>query len=129
MAQKKIQHESILQKQVVQYLRAILPHSIIAAIPNGSQRTSSGRPANAISGLLPGIPDLMVMLPKGRVIFFELKSEKGRVSDAQLAVHLKMHGLNHDVAIVRSIDDVKNALDAWEVTTRESKNGTGNNLD
>jgi len=129
MTQKKVQHESILQKQVVQYLRAILPQSIVAAIPNGSQRTSSGRPANAVPGLLPGIPDLMVMLPKGRVVFFELKSEKGRVSDTQLAIHLKMHGLNHDVAIVRSIDDVRNALNAWEINTRESIDGKSNNLD
>jgi hypothetical protein len=129
MTQKKVQHEAILQKQVVQYLRAILPQSIVAAIPNGSQRTATGKPANAIAGLFPGFPDLAVVLPRGQIIFFELKSEKGRLSEAQLSVHLKLQGLNHSCAVVRSIDDVRNALNAWGINTRESINGKSNKLD
>jgi len=111
--------ESQLQKHIVDYLRAILPQSIVAAIPNGSQRTATGRPANAVPGFTSGLPDLMVLIPQGRVVFFEVKAPKGRVSDAQLDIHLRMHGLNHEVAIVRSIDDVKNALEAWNIKTRE----------
>ena len=53
----RIQHEAQVQKQIVAYIRAVLPHAIVAAIPNGSQRTASGRPANAVAGLLPGMPD------------------------------------------------------------------------
>ena len=107
--------ESQIQKAIVQYLRIVLPDAIVAAIPNGSQRTASGRPANAVAGLLPGMPDLMVLLPRGRVVFFEVKTPKGRVSDSQLAIHLKLHGLNHDVAIIRSIEDAKLALISWDI--------------
>jgi len=113
------QPEAQIQKAIVAYLRSVLPYSLVAAIPNGSQRTASGRPANAVAGMLSGMPDLMVLLPKGEVIFFEVKSKVGRVSEAQLSVHLAMRPLNHKVAIVRSIDDVRLALDAWDIQTKE----------
>jgi hypothetical protein len=117
----RVQHEAILQKQVVDYLRAVLPHSIVAAIPNASRRTTGGRAGNAVYGLTIGIPDLMVILPKGRIVFFELKSEKGRVSDAQLNIHLKLQALNHECAVCRNLDDIKLALAAWNIETREAK--------
>lgn len=31
----------------------------------------------------PGFPDLTMLTPRGRVVFAELKSDKGRVTDAQ----------------------------------------------
>ena len=78
------QPEAQIQKAIVEYLRAVIPNSLVFAIPNGSQRTASGRPANAVAGLLPGAPDLCVVLPEGRVVWFEVKSDKGRVSANQI---------------------------------------------
>ena len=116
---QKAQSEASIQKAIVEYLRAVLPHAIVAAIPNGSQRTASGRPANAVAGLLPGMPDLIVLLPRGRTVFFEVKAAKGRVSDNQLAIHLELQGLDHQCAVVRSIDEVRLALKVWEIQTKE----------
>jgi hypothetical protein len=115
----KTQSEARIQHAIVHYLRTVLPDCITFAIPNGSQRTASGRPANAVAGLLPGIPDLCVLLPRGQSIFFEVKAAKGRVSDNQLAIHLLMQPLDHRVAVVRSIDDVRLALKAWDIFTIE----------
>lgn len=117
---RKTLSEANIQRAIVEYLRAVLPHCITFAIPNGAQRTASGRPANAVAGLLPGIPDLCVMLPRGESIYFEVKSAKGRVSDNQLAIHMRMQPLDHRIAVVRSIDDVRLALKAWGVETKEA---------
>jgi len=118
------QHEAAVQKQIVEYLRAVLPRAIVAAIPNGAQRTASGRPANAVAGLLPGMPDLVVVLPEGRVIWAEIKSDKGRVSPAQLSIHGQLNALGHVCVVLRSIEDARGALKFLKIQTRE--NGENN---
>jgi hypothetical protein len=40
-----------------------------------------------------GIPDRMLLLPKGRVVFVELKTDKGKISSAQLNWGLRLEGL------------------------------------
>ena len=115
----KVQHEARIQREIIQFVRAVAPHCLIVAVPNGSQRTASGRPANAVAGLTAGVPDLVVVIPGGRVLWVEVKSEKGRVSDAQLAFHLELQARGHDIAIVRSLDDVRNAFKALNIQTRE----------
>ena len=116
----RIQHESKIQKSIIDYLRAVLPHAVVFAIPNGSQRTASGRPANAVVGLLPGAPDLCVVLPQGRTLWLEVKSDKGRVSTNQIAVHGLFNSLGHPVPVVRSIDDVRQALAFLKIETKEN---------
>ena len=116
----RIQHEAAVQKQIVEYIRAVLPRAIVAAIPNGSQRTASGRPANAVAGLLPGMPDLVVVLPEGKVLWAEIKSEKGRVSPAQLNVHGELNALGHVCVVLRSVDDTRHAFKHLNIKTRES---------
>jgi hypothetical protein len=116
----RIQHEAAVQKQIVEYIRAVLPRSIVAAIPNGSQRTASGRPANAVAGLLPGMPDLVIVLPEGKVLWAEIKSEKGKISPAQLNVHGQLNSLGHVCVVLRSVDDLRHAFKHLNIKTRES---------
>jgi len=119
MAGIRIQHEARIQREIVNYIRAVAPDCMVFAIPNGSQRTAAGRPANAVSGFTSGAPDLCVVIPKGRVLWLEVKADKGRVSDAQLAFHLQLQARGHDVAVVRSIDEVRNAFRVLDIKTRE----------
>jgi hypothetical protein len=128
----RIQHEAAVQKQIVEYIRAVLPKAIVAAIPNGSQRTASGRPANAVAGLLPGMPDLVVVLPEGKVLWAEIKSEKGRISPAQLNVHGQLNALGHVCVVLRSVEDTRHALKYLNIKTREAgenNDTTKNELD
>lgn len=120
MGEKRKQPESQIQKAIVEYLRAVIPNSLVFAIPNGSQRTASGRPANAVAGLLPGAPDLCLVLRGGRVIWFEVKSDKGRISPNQILVHGIFNSLGHSCPVVRSIDDVRHALAFLKIETIEN---------
>jgi hypothetical protein len=115
------QIEAGIQRQIVDWVRAVAPNLMVVAIPNGSQRTASGRPANAVYGMVSGAPDLMVLCPMGRVFFMEVKAPKGRVSDAQLHFHLELEKRNHICAVVRSVDDVRQAFKTLDIATRESK--------
>jgi hypothetical protein len=107
--------EAQIQKAIISYLKVVCHGAIVAAIPNGASRTATGRPANAVAGLTPGMPDMMVLLPRGETIFFEVKSEKGRVSDVQLKIHIELQALGHRVAVVRSVADTTLALQAWGI--------------
>jgi len=121
MARQQI--ESGIQRSIVQYLRTVIPHSVVMAIPNGSQRTKTGRPANAVPGFLPGAPDLVVALPRGGVLWVEVKSPVGRVSENQLLVHGLLTAAGHNCVVVRSVDDMRQALAFLKIETREANFG------
>ena len=48
-----------------------------------------------------------------------VKADKGRVSEAQEALHRRAGALGYRTTVVRSIDDTRAALAAWGVETRE----------
>lgn len=114
--------ENDIQRAIVKYIGAVLPHGLVMAIPNASRRTVNGRPMNAAPGLLPGAPDLVVALPKGQVLWLEVKAPKGRPSSNQITVHGRLNSLNHTCAVVRSIDDVQQVFNHLGIETREIKN-------
>ena len=115
------QIEAGIQRQIVDYIRVVAPDLLVFAIPNGSQRTKSGRPANAVYGMVAGAPDLCVLCPMGKVFFLEVKAPKGRVSDAQIHFHFELEKRNHVCAVVRSIEDVQLVFKELDITTRESR--------
>jgi hypothetical protein len=51
-----------------------------------------------------------VAVKRGRVVFLEVKTEKGKVSGSQAEVHdlLRLHGM--EVRVVRGIDDIMDLL-------------------
>lgn len=53
-----------------------------------------------------GVPDRILVLPRGHVIFCEVKNEKGRLSVLQQIELQWMKSLGHIVAVVYSIEDV-----------------------
>ena len=114
--------EADLQFDIVNYLNvALTPSHFVAAIPNASRRTFFGHAANAVAGLYPGMPDLMIVGPLGRCAFIEVKADRGRLSDVQQAVHARLATMGVPHCIARSLDDVRAALVAWGIPTRESK--------
>lgn len=53
-----------------------------------------------------GVPDRILVLPRGHVIFCEVKNERGRLSVLQQIELQWMKSLGHRVVVVYSIEDV-----------------------
>lgn len=111
--------EDATQRQIIAYIEAVVPRVLVWACPNGSRRTATGRPANAVPGLRKGAPDLICALPGGKTLFIEVKAPKGRASAEQEAFHGKLHALGHFCIIARDLDDVRRAFEVIGVETRE----------
>ncbi len=117
-----IASEGSIQSGIVDFLRIVLPADhIVYANANAARRTVGGRAGNGVPGLLPGIPDLSVACPGSRILYFEVKTAKGRLSEAQAEIVRRLRAAGCLVAVVTSIDDVERALAGWNIPTRIAK--------
>lgn len=112
--------EANIQASIVSWVRWVAPHVLIFAIPNGGLRTKSEAARLKWTGVLAGVPDLMV-LDRGSAYFLEVKTKTGRLSPDQIEVFDRLTALGIPCAIVRGIEDVRNAFRAWGIATRESQ--------
>ena len=67
-----------------------------------------------------GFPDLLV-LPWAHIgpLFLEVKAEGNYASTAQKDMHQHLRTLGYRVAVVRSIDDTREALAEWGISTAD----------
>ncbi|PNX49871.1 MAG: hypothetical protein BV457_00090 [Thermoplasmata archaeon M9B1D] len=94
-----------IQSSIIQYLR--YKGIKVFSIPNGANFPNHyTRYLMSCSGLTSGVADLEVLLPNGKAIFLEVKTEKGRQSKTQKEFEEEVKKLGFDYYIVRSIDDV-----------------------
>ncbi|NLF40950.1 VRR-NUC domain-containing protein [bacterium] len=63
-------------------------------------------PGKAAIGNIAGLPDLLVWAPGGRHLLIELKSRRGCLAAAQIALHRKLRSLGHSVLVARSLEEV-----------------------
>lgn len=59
-----------------------------------------------------GVPDLAVLMDGGRILWVEVKTEKGRQSAEQIAVESRLQSLGHRYIVARNVDDVLTEL-SW----------------
>ena len=57
-----------------------------------------------------GVPDRIVLLPGGKIIFVELKTYTGRLTPLQISVHNKLRALGFDVRTLYGKDYVEGFL-------------------
>ncbi|MBW1796541.1 MAG: VRR-NUC domain-containing protein [Deltaproteobacteria bacterium] len=62
-----------------------------------------------------GVPDRIVMLPGGQLMFVELKTAHGIVSPIQSVIHKRMKRLGFGVHVVRSKEDVDELLGCYKI--------------
>lgn len=121
---KRVDREGPVQKAIVDYLRSVMPWAIVHHCKNEINKRGQHiqiELANAKrKGAVTGFPDLLV-LPYANIgaLFFEVKAEGNYATTEQKAVHEQMRDLGYRVAVVRSIDDVRDALAEWGVGTTE----------
>lgn len=66
-----------------------------------------------------GVPDRIVFLPGGRVIFVELKTDRGVLSRVQKAQHRQLAKLGREVLTLYGEIDVRDHLEDWERYLRD----------
>ena len=75
------------------------------AVPNGEKRDVRVGARLKEEGVLPGVADLELVLPKGQHVYVEIKTSTGRLSPAQKAFREAVQGLGHSYVVWRSLDD------------------------
>lgn len=82
----------------------------------GSEVKARGGWAIKLLPSVSGLPDRMVLLPGGRLIFVELKSPTGTVKPHQTVVHRRLQSLGFEVYVLASTQAVRQwakGLDAY----------------
>ena len=69
--------EDAEQEQFVSWFRIEYPNLIIFSVPNGGSRNELEGAKLKRTGLLAGIPDLIVLFPDKTIIFIEMKRRVG----------------------------------------------------
>lgn len=96
--------EAILTKQIIQILRI---YKIFAFhIPNEGKRTRYEQSILKANGAVAGASDLVIVL-KDKVVFVEVKTNKGKQSEYQRIFQNKVEALGHEYLIWRSLIDAQ----------------------
>jgi len=105
------------QRAVLDYLTlALPPGSKVHHVANesmvdpswSSERKASYFKARARDGVLPGFPDLAILLPGGRTVWLEMKRPIYGVPSAdQLSLHREMREIGHAVDIASTLEGVQ----------------------
>lgn len=112
--------EQATHRAVAQYLNAVLPDTVFwTTFPSGGGGRVRGAQLKAM-GLKSGVPDVLLVWC-GRTYFIELKSARGRLSDAQRACHPRIWEAGAPVGVAKTIDDVRGLLASWNIPTREAQ--------
>ena len=75
-------------------------------------KQKGGRAYKFVSPGTPGVPDRIVVMPGGRIIFVELKTTFGKLSAAQKSIQAKLRQLGTEVYTLYGVIDVEGFLDA-----------------
>jgi hypothetical protein len=119
---KRSDLEGPIQQAIVAYLRQVLPSALVHHARNEINKRGLAIQIELAKakrrGVVAGFPDI-IALTKSGALFFEVKAEGNYASPAQKAVHAQLEALGYPVAVVRSIDDVRECLAEWGVDTRD----------
>ncbi len=96
--------EENLQIRCIKYLTYRYSHLLWHHSPNEAKRTITQAAFEKKCGMRPGWPDLEI-LDRGKVIFVEFKTPKGRQSPEQKKVQELLQKLGYFYGIVRTYED------------------------
>ncbi|MBC3540636.1 VRR-NUC domain-containing protein [Rufibacter sp. H-1] len=71
-------------------------------VPNGAKRSAAEASRLIALGLLPGVNDLVILLPGAVSVYVELKIEKGKLSKSQINFHQKISELGFPNYIIQT---------------------------
>jgi hypothetical protein len=108
---RKLASEHSLQVSVLEYLALNHQRDVFwFSIPNAGKRGWSAAKHLTAEGMTAGVADLCIMLPKGRVLWLELKTGKGRQSEHQYAFECICVILGHPYHLIRDLPEAIDIL-------------------
>ena len=101
--------ESLIQQEIVKWFRAnYYGNGLIFSVPN--ERSGYAQMQKLLmTGLLSGVSDLIIVL-KGKVLFIEVKNDKGVQSERQKKFESQVKELDFEYHLVRSLEELKKIL-------------------
>lgn len=115
--------EAEIHKQIVFYLNTILPqdaiiHATLAEGVRGGKRGIIDGARRKAMGQRAGMPDILIFTG-GQGYCLEVKSAKGRLSDAQKEVHRLLDAQGIPCAVVRSVEDAREVMREWGLSPKK----------
>lgn len=127
--------ESQLQESIANYLRLCCPDVFFWEIPNSQmftgviQKLVGKQRAERIfqrimgawvrRGFTRGLPDIeLTWGMDGKSMFWELKTEKGKLSAVQDVVHDRLYRCGRVVEVIRSLEDARASIARHNIPTR-----------
>ncbi len=100
------------QVMLIKWFRLAFPKHIIFAIPNGGARHIVAAVKLKAEGVLAGVPDLFLMVPKGEWhgMFIEMKAKTGKVSDSQKEFINNAKEMGYLAVVCFGFDEAKTAI-------------------
>ena len=89
--------EAAIQKAVIAWCRERPLFALAFHVNNEGRKTIGQAMEDRRLGTLAGVPDLCIPLPEGRVVWMELKTSKGVLTNQQKAFHSEMRDFGQEV--------------------------------
>ena len=114
---KRIDREGPIHRACIEYLETALPGAVVFH-PSNELPLKGKQVARAIAkakwnGTTPGYPDIICHW-QGMTMLFEVKAEGNYLSTAQRDMRDRLEGQAIPYAVVRSVDDLQEALADFE---------------
>jgi hypothetical protein len=115
--------EDAIQIALVAQLRAgCAPRAQFFHVPNGGHRAISTARRFKMLGVLPGVSDMIYLMPERRVFFHEIKADDGEWDAAQKAFCAAVRALGFDYHVSYGLDGaLAFARSVGVLTTREAR--------
>lgn len=107
--------EAELQKQILTKLFREYPVGIPFHVPNGEKRDARTGYYLKLMGVKPGIHDLPVVRPKGRIGWLEVKDKGKKLSAVQVEFHADILALGHSSEVVDDIAQMDAIIEKWRI--------------
>ena len=113
LKRKTVRHdEDALQVAVMTWWAHQYPEfaGLLFAVPNGGQRNAREGARLKLGGVVSGVSDLILLVPRPHILLLELKVKGGKLSDAQKSWLAKAAGQGHTTAVAYDFHAAKAAI-------------------
>lgn len=101
------EQEHNIQVACVNWFRYLYPQYLIWAIPNGGQRNAVVAAKLKTEGVLAGVPDLFIAVPRREFhgLFIEMKAGKNKPTDEQKNVMQRLWEAGYKCEVCYSVEE------------------------